>query len=217
MALPKDIPTLQHMQSKKFSRPDNVFWTQEILTHLTRYEVSPKLCHTCTDYFPIITEISLPQDHIEEPSTHDCRNVEWKEFREKLQKELSKLPTPAPIETEDQLKQAIKVLTEAIQNTIQMQVPVRRPQADSKRWWNSDLKKMKKELNKLRNTLFKHRAIATHPIHLQVRQKANRYGDKMISVSRSSPVQFLTLKGPQLQPQPVLIYLHWSKNQTGPV
>ncbi len=37
------------------------------------------------------------------------------------------------------------------------------------------------------------------------------------SVSRSGPVRFLTLKGPQPQPQPVLIGLHWSKNWTGPV
>ncbi len=34
MALPKDIPTLQHMRGKKYSRPDNVFCTQEMMTHI---------------------------------------------------------------------------------------------------------------------------------------------------------------------------------------
>ncbi len=50
---------------------------------------------------------------------------------------------------------------------------------------------MKKELNKLRNDSFKHRAVENHPIHLQVKQKSNQYGDKIIQAKRQHWSNFL--------------------------
>ena len=40
-------------------------------------------------------------------------------------------------------------LTESIQRTIKDQVPVSKPCMHSKSWWNSELREMKKKLNRL--------------------------------------------------------------------
>jgi hypothetical protein len=127
-----------------------------------------------TDHFPIVTEISLPQHKIVEPPSLDFRNVDWDGFRKNLRERMAKTPAPTSIECKAQLEEVAKAITEAIQDTIRTKMPLRCPTADSKRWWNNDLKKMRKELNMLRNFSFKYRAIATHPIHLQVKQKSNQ-------------------------------------------
>jgi endonuclease/exonuclease/phosphatase family metal-dependent hydrolase len=62
MALPKGIPTLQHMVTGRYSRPDNVFTTTGLTELIVRCEVDPTLRPTSTDHFPIITNILLPQE-----------------------------------------------------------------------------------------------------------------------------------------------------------
>ena len=62
MALPKGVPTLQHMVMGRYSRPDNVFSTAGLSDRITRCEVVPALRPPSTDHFPIITNISLPQE-----------------------------------------------------------------------------------------------------------------------------------------------------------
>ena len=57
MVLPKGVPTLQHMRTKKYSHPDNVFSTPGLQELVSRCEVDP----ASTDHFPIITQILLPQ------------------------------------------------------------------------------------------------------------------------------------------------------------
>ena len=61
MILPKGIPTLQHMRTKKFSRPDNVFCSSTLQPYITRCEVRAQSQPTATDHFPIETQIDLPQ------------------------------------------------------------------------------------------------------------------------------------------------------------
>ena len=48
MALPKGLPTLQHMVTKKYSRPDNVFITPGLLDMITKCEVDPVIRPTST-------------------------------------------------------------------------------------------------------------------------------------------------------------------------
>ena len=60
MALPKGSPTLQHMRSKKYSRPDNVFNTPGLMDLITKCEVDPSARPPATDHFLIITSILLP-------------------------------------------------------------------------------------------------------------------------------------------------------------
>ena len=94
MALPKGIPTLKHMVTGRYSRPDNVFNTISISDFITRCEVVPSLHPTSTDHFPIVTNIQLPQERVDHPSSFNFREVEWDGFRKKLADRLSMAPNP---------------------------------------------------------------------------------------------------------------------------
>ena len=191
MKLPKGTPTLQHMRSKRYSRPDNVFCTTRLSNMVTRCEVDPKNRPPCTDHFPIATEISLPQERTTEAPSYNFREVDWTDFRKNLEARLKDLNAPQPLTTEIQFQKAAKDLTEAIQDTIRTRVKIRRPRPDSKRWWNSDLKKMKKELNKLRVESFRNRALTDHPIHRDVRRLSNKYGTEILKAKRQHWTDFL--------------------------
>ena len=64
MSLPKAIPTLQHMRTKRYSRPDNVFCSTALQPLITICKVKAQLRPTSTDHFPIVTHIELPQSCI---------------------------------------------------------------------------------------------------------------------------------------------------------
>ena len=61
LTLPKGAPTLQHMVTKRYSRPDNVFSTPGLTDLIIKCEVTPSLRPTSTDHFPIVTNILIPQ------------------------------------------------------------------------------------------------------------------------------------------------------------
>jgi len=165
MLLPKDTPTLQHMSSKHFSRPDNVFGSPEIQEHITRCEVAPNLRPTCTDHYPIVTNIVLPQNRINITPNYNFREVDWTVFRKSLETRLSTLPSPNVITNQAQLDSTASGITTALQETIQECVRRSKPRPDSKRWWNSELRERKKHLNKLRTISFHNHASPLHPIH----------------------------------------------------
>jgi hypothetical protein len=191
MKLPKGTPTLQRIRSKRHSRPDNVFCTTRLSNMVTRCEVDPKNRPPCTDHFPIATEISLPQERTTEAPSYNFREVDWTDFRKNLEARLKDLNTPQLLTTEIQFQKAVKDLTEAIQDMIRTRVKIRRPCPDSKRWWNSDLKRMKKELNKLRVESFRNRALTDHPIHRDVRRLSNKYGMEILKAKRQHWTDFL--------------------------
>jgi hypothetical protein len=55
MALPKDLPTLQSMVSKNYTRPDNVFVSGTLAESLTSCTTIPEARPPCTDHLPIRT------------------------------------------------------------------------------------------------------------------------------------------------------------------
>jgi endonuclease/exonuclease/phosphatase family metal-dependent hydrolase len=59
MALPKGLPTLKHMVSKRYSRPDNVFSTDNLADSVIVCNTVPQLQPTKTDHFPIKIELSI--------------------------------------------------------------------------------------------------------------------------------------------------------------
>ena len=154
MTLPKGTPTLQHMVTKRYSRPDNVFGTLALLDHITRCEVEPSLRPTSTDHFPIVTNILLPQERAITPPSYNYRETDWDKYREKLKSKLLQVPAPPNVTNIEQLTTITDQLTTAIQETTQEVVQKTKPRPDAKRWWNGNLKKTKKELNRLRSTSF---------------------------------------------------------------
>ena len=71
---------------------------------------------------------------------------------------------------------AVVALTVAIQESIQENVVKMKPRLDAKRWWNGDLGRERKELNRLRSTLFRYCALADHPSHEELRLRSNQWG-----------------------------------------
>ena len=135
MALPKGIPTLQHMVTKRYSRPDNVFNTPGLSGLITKCAVDPSVRPTSTDHFPITTNITLTQDRVAAQPSHNFREVDWDVFKQKLRTRLNLLPNPPVINTEDQLTEVTNQLTQAIQATIKENVTKSKPRPDAKRWW----------------------------------------------------------------------------------
>ena len=92
MALPKGIPTLQHMRTKRYSRPDNVFASASLRPHITMCEVKPERRPTSTDHFPIETNIDFPQTRIPPDPSYNYRRANWEEFRKTLSDKLKTIP-----------------------------------------------------------------------------------------------------------------------------
>ena len=184
MALPKGTPTLQHMVTKRYSRPDNFFNTTSLTEHITKCEVDPTLRPSSTDHFPILTDILIPQKRTATPTTYNFREADWDNFRKELRIKMNRLPNPPAIDNSEQLTEAADQLTKAIQETIGENIRKTKPRPDAKRWWSGDLKKMKRELNRLRANSYRFRASADHPSHDELRTKNNQYGEAIIQAKR---------------------------------
>ena len=191
MALPKGIPTLRHMVTGNYSRPDNVFSTAGISDQITRCEVVPALRPPSTDHFPIITNILLPQERIDAPPSLNFREVDWEEFKKKLSDKLDIAPDPQHINNQEQLTTAVEALTSSIQEAIQENVVKMKPRPDAKRWWNGDLGRERRELNRIRATSYRNRALADHPSHEELRIRSSRYGEAIVQAKRQHWTNYL--------------------------
>ena len=179
------------MRTKRYSRPDNVFCTAMLQRFITKCEVAAHFRPTSTDHFPIVTNIELPQSRIPPDPTFNFRTADWDDFRRALSAKLDLLPRPAQIRDVQHLEETGNNLTRIIQETIKEKVTENKPRPDAKRWWNSDLSKMRKELNRLRKESFQNRAIANHPSHRELRKKSRIYGRSIISAKRSHWTEYL--------------------------
>jgi ribonuclease HI len=191
MALPKGIPTLQHMRTKRYSRPDNVLCTAALRPFVINCEVNAQIRPTSTDHFPINTNINLPQARIPPDPTFNFRTTDWDEFKKTLTTKLDLLPRLEQITNAQQLEEEGNNLTRVLQETIEEKVTRRKPRPDAKRWWNGDLTKMRKELNRLRTESYHNRAIANHASHRNLRKKSKSYGKAIISAKRAHWTEYL--------------------------
>jgi hypothetical protein len=66
-----------------------------------------------------------------------------------------------------------------------------KPRPDAKRWWNRELIKMRKGLNRLRSESYRFRAIADHPSHSELKTKSSAYGEAIIHAKRSHWANYL--------------------------
>ena len=80
MILPKGVPMLKHMQTKKYSRPDNIFSMPGLQDLVNRCEVDLALRPASTDHFLIITQLMLPQDWTNTTPSFNFRETNWELF-----------------------------------------------------------------------------------------------------------------------------------------
>jgi hypothetical protein len=192
MTLPKGIPTLQHMRSKKYSRPDNFFCNTALQPYVIKSEVQPQHKPSCTDHYPIVTHLDLPQAHIPEDPSYNFRTADWEAFNKALKVKLGNLPRPGPITDLQQLTATGDSLTKVLQETIEEIVTRSKPRPDMKHWWNSDLTGMRKELNRLLlSDSYKNRTLTNHASHRELRKKSRIYGKAIISAKRAHWAEYL--------------------------
>jgi len=101
------------------------------------------------------------------------------------------IPLPTHIKSAEELQQAASDLTTTIQTTIQEKVKLSKPCPHSKRWWNSDLRQLKKELNKLSHTCMRQREVPDHPCHRERKTKAYKYGEAILKAKCQHWTDFL--------------------------
>jgi hypothetical protein len=118
-----------------------------------------------TDHLPILTELNLRANIVEEGEIPNFRNIDWEDFRKELSAQLAKLPPPTPINNQRQLDYGCESLTKAIQRTIEMQVPVASLTPKSKRWWTKELTQLRQEANKMGRQSYDRRHDLGHAIH----------------------------------------------------
>jgi ribonuclease HI/exonuclease III len=191
MALPKGIPTLQHMRSKKYSRPDNVLCTATLQPHITKCTVDARVRPTSTDHFPIVTNLDLPQTRILPDPSYNFRTADWDDFNKTLANKLNLIPRPERIRNAQQLEEVANNITRSLQETIKEEITQSKPRPDAKRWWNSDLNKKRKELNRLRKDSYKNRTLANHPIHRELRRKSRTYGKAIVQAKKDHWTEYL--------------------------
>ena len=191
MVLPKGVPTLQHMRSKRYSRPDNVFSTPGLQEMVSSCEVDASLRPASTDHFPIVTKILLPQEHTITAPSYNFREADWDEFRAKLKPRLQQSPDKPVITNATQLDTAIQDLTSVLQDTVHEVIKKSKPRPDAKRWWNGELITMRKKLYRIRSESYRNRAITNHPSHSELKHKSNEYGEAIIKAKQSHWASYL--------------------------
>jgi ribonuclease HI len=191
MLLPKGIPTLEHMVTKRWSRPDNVFASPGIQDMVVKCDTVLTMRPPHTDHVPVATILSLPQQRTSKTPNYNFREADWEAFRKGLSGRLDREPEPAPLRTEEQLIQAARALMGALGETVEECVKRSKPWPHTKRWWNSDLKIMRKALNRLRAEAYKFRAVADHHSHSTLRSASNAYGEAIVSTKRQHWTSYL--------------------------
>ena len=76
MALPKDIPTLEAMVMKNWTRPDNVFCTCHTEETLVSCTTDPRLRGPGTDHIPILIVAEFPVGLAQQAPLHNFRMVD---------------------------------------------------------------------------------------------------------------------------------------------
>ena len=116
MALPKGDSTLQHMVTKRYSRPDNLFCSSSIRDRITRCKVASSHRPNCTDHFPIVTHLALSQSCVMDAPNYNFQDTDWDNFRKVLSSNL--ITCPRTINSVEQLTTTCDDLTHALQKTI---------------------------------------------------------------------------------------------------
>jgi hypothetical protein len=114
LELPNGIPMHKHNVTKCWSRLDQVFITAHSNELLITCSMLPEQRGINMDHLPILTELKLEVATAEAKVVENFRNIIWEDFRDELQKQLSKAKEPTRITTQAQLDKCCKELTKVL-------------------------------------------------------------------------------------------------------
>ena len=140
-------------------------------------------CHIATendhgsDHLPIETVLDLtPQLTTPTQPPYNFIKTDWKALKIKLQEYLPPLPERNTLTTTNAIDSLAINITKAINKAIAETTPRKKPSPFSKRWWNDDLTRARKELNHLRNL---HRRTNSNADFVEWKKKRNEYNQKV--------------------------------------
>ncbi|KAF9037471.1 hypothetical protein BJ165DRAFT_1324228, partial [Panaeolus papilionaceus] len=151
MTLPKDLATLEATTTKNRTRVDNVFCSEGMSGRVWKCRTREEEQVTKTDHFPVETVLDVGAELAETRKEFIFRATDWDKFRLTLQTKLDAIPEPREFRrgqiasflmAKDNLERVIRETTEEV-------VPRAKELPWKKRWWNSELGKMRKEVRKL--------------------------------------------------------------------
>ena len=183
LALPPGIPTHMHNVSKKWTRLDQVFISEDHLDSIIMCDTLTNSPGINTDHLPIITTIDLSLARAPSNPPRNFRDVDWEEFQKALSTRLEKIGAPTRIHTSVELDTACQKLTEAIQETIDGEVPRIDPKIRAKRWWTKELTKLRQEANRKGRKASKYRDWPEHRSHAE-RKEANKTFHKTLECTK---------------------------------
>jgi hypothetical protein len=175
LILPSGIPTHLHNVTKRWSRLDQVFLSEQSTNLVIACETCPETRGINTDHLPIVTELDLEAAITKDDAMHNFREANWEKFRATLSGRLRSLQPPGPIDSQEELDNECGNLTSAIQETIAWEVPITEITPKSKRWWTKELSQLRKRANKIGRKAYKVRQDPEHPIHKEHTEASNTY------------------------------------------
>ena len=179
LALPPGTPTHLHNVSKKWTRLDHVFISEEHMEAVIICEALTDTPGINTDHLPILTALDFDLTRVPNNPPNNFRNVDWEEFEKDLTARLGKLPPPATIRNAGELNLACSKLTEAIQESIKEKVPKTSMGIMAKKWWTKELKKLRQKANNKGCKASKYKDWPDHQSHAD-RHEANKLFQKTL-------------------------------------
>jgi hypothetical protein len=183
LALPSGIPMHLHNVTKKWTRLDQVFISEDHLDSIITCEVLSNTPGINTDHLLILTTLDLDLARAPANPLKNFRNVDWEEFENELAGKLDGHAPPSHIRTPGELNNACSRLMEAIQDTINSKVPTSSVGVKAKKWWMKELKKLRQEANRKGRRASKYNDWPEHPSHTE-RRETNKAFQKTLEQTK---------------------------------
>ena len=191
MALPQGKPTYYVTRNGNWTRPDNVFCTVNALEAMVRFTTVPEEWPTALDHLPIDIHLEIPIVINKPAESQNFRIADWDEYRDHLSQETTRIPDPAPIDTQEDFTTAVDNVIGAIQNAVKTTIKVSKPSRYSKRWWSKELDDMRKHKNKLSSKAYRHKDDPGHNAHVELREYRNKYNSAIDDAKQTHWKNFL--------------------------
>ena len=184
MALPPGIPTHLHNVSKRWTRLDQVFISEDGLDSVITCNTLTDSPGINTDHLPILTTLDLSLVRALSTPPKNFRNVNWEAFEKEVAMELDCLPQPTRIHTQGELDATCLRLTEVLQKVINNKVPAKKLGVKSKLWWTKELTKLRQEANKTGRRASKYSNWLEHHSHKEHQEASKKYRRTMERTKR---------------------------------
>ena len=179
LALPPGIPTHLHNVTKKWTRLDQVLILEELMESIISCDVLKSTPGVNTDHIPILTVLDLNLMRIVAIPPRNFQNVDQETFVKALAVKLDKEVPPSCIYSPKGVESACQKLTEALQETINNEVPTIELRIKAKKCWTKELTKLRQEANKKGRKVSKFKGWPEHHLHRE-RKEANKQFHKTL-------------------------------------